>query len=59
MRHELIKTLGNLLIDADYLSKKGKYDQALSLKRKYSEIADKSNLTNEEYFLLNEIYEHY
>ena len=59
MRHQLIKILGDLLIESDQLRNNGDFDKSLSLKRKYSQISDKSNLTNEEYFLLNEIYEHY
>lgn len=56
MRHKLIENLANLLIDAEYFSQNGNYEKSLSLKRKFSEISEKSNLTDAEYFELNEKY---
>ena len=57
MRHQLINHLVDLLINADIHTKLNEFDLALSFKREFSKIADKSNLTDAEYFELNEIYE--
>ena len=57
MRHQLINHLVDLLINADIHTKLNEFDLSLSLKREFSRISEKSNLTDAEYFELNEIYE--